>query len=110
MNRSNSTWLSWVIVVLGAGALAMSVTTVFVATGNREMQRDVARRQQEVNQALQLSPLNNQLIQTLAAISVQRNDAQLGKILTDNGISVQLNTPSPSPSPSPPAAPAGATQ
>jgi hypothetical protein len=92
MNRS-STALNWLVALLAGAGLAIAVTTIFVASGNRELQRDVARRQQEVNQALQLQPLNNQLIQALAALSVQRNDPQLAKILTDNGITVQLNAP-----------------
>lgn len=92
MNRTGNA-LNWLVAVLAAGALATAVTTIFVASGNRELQRDVTRRQQEINQALQLQPLNNQLIQALAALSVQRNDPQLAKILTDNGINVQLSAP-----------------
>jgi len=72
------------------------------STGNRELQRDVGRRQQEVNQALQLQPLNNQLVQTLAVLSVQRNDAQLAKVLADNGITVN---PTANPAPAAPSAP-----
>jgi hypothetical protein len=101
MNRSG-TALNWVVALLAGAGLAVAVTTIFVASGNRELQRDVTRRQQEVNQALQLQPLNNQLIQALAALSVQRNDPQLAKILTDNGITVQLNAPAAAPAPSAP--------
>lgn len=101
MNRSN-TALNWVVALLAGAGLAVAVTTIFVASGNRELQRDVTRRQQEVNQALQLQPLNNQLIQALAALSVQRNDPQLAKILTDNGITVQLNPPATAPAPTAP--------
>ena len=92
MNRTSSA-LNWMVALLAAIGLATAVTTIFVGSGNRELQRDVARRQQEVNQALQLQPLNNQLIQALASMSVQRNDPQLAKVLTDNGITVQFNTP-----------------
>lgn len=97
-----STALNWLVALLAGAGLAIAVTTIFVASGNRELQRDVARRQQEVNQALQLQPLNNQLIQALAALSVQRNDPQLAKILTDNGITVQLNAPAAPVAPSAP--------
>ena len=64
MNRTSSA-LNWMVALLAAIGLATAVTTIFVGSGNRELQRDVARRQQEVNQALQLQPLNNQLIQAL---------------------------------------------
>jgi hypothetical protein len=90
--------------LLAAVGLAVTVTMIFVASGNRELQREVARRQQEVNQALQLQPLNNQLIQALATLSVQRNDPQLAKVLTDNGITVQFNAPAGA-APAAPAAP-----
>ena len=43
------------------------------------------RRQQEVNQALQPQPLSNQLIQTIAVMSVQRGDAQLSKVIAEQG-------------------------
>lgn len=97
----SSTVLNWIVALLAATGLAIVVTTIFVASGNRDLQREVARRQQEVNQALQLQPLNNQLIQALAAMSVQRNDPQLSKVLTDNGITVQLNAPAGAPAAAP---------
>lgn len=100
MNRTGNA-LNWLVALLAAVALAAAVTTIFVASGNRELQRDVTRRQQEVNQALQLQPLNNQLIQAVAALSVQRNDPQLAKILSDNGITVQLNAPAGATPPTP---------
>lgn len=104
MNRT-STALNWTVALLAAAGLAIAVTTIFVASGNRELQRDISRRQQEINQALQLQPLNNQLIQALAALSVQRNDPQLAKVLTDNGITVQPNAPTVAPPAAAPAAP-----
>lgn len=96
--------VNWVVALLAGAALAVTVTAIFVQNGNRELQRDVARRQQEVNQALQLQPLNNQLIQTLAVMSVQRADAQLAKVLADHGITVQPN-PTDAPAAPPVAAP-----
>lgn len=100
--------VSWTATLLAGAALAATVTAIFVQSGNRDLQRDVSRRQQEVNQALQLQPLNNQLIQTLAVLSVQRNDAQLAKVLADHGITVQANAPGAAPVTAPAAAPAPA--
>lgn len=85
------TLMTWAVVLLTGGALTATVAAIFVQSGNRDLQRDIARRQQEVNQALQLQPLNNQLIQTLAVMSVQRGDGQLAKVLADHGITVQAN-------------------
>lgn len=96
--------VNWLVTLLAGAALAATVTAIFVQSGNRELQRDVARRQQEVNQALQLQPLNNQLVQTMAVMSVQRGDAQLQKVLADHGITVQAN-----PAGTAPAAPGAAT-
>lgn len=106
MMRLNDTLVGWVVVALTGTALLMTITTVVMSNGNRALQRDVAQRQQEVNQALQLAPLNTQLIQALAVMSVQRNDQQIAKILADNGITVQLNQPpgaTPTPTPALPA-------
>lgn len=106
--NSISPAVNWLVTLLAGVALAATVTAVFVQSGNRDLQRDVARRQQEVNQALQLQPLNNQLIQTLAVMSVQRGDAQLAKVLADHGITVQANAAQgvPAAAPTAPAAPA----
>jgi len=101
MTRPNDTIVGWAVVALAGTALVTTVTTIFMSSGNRALQRDVAQRQQEVNQALQLAPLNTQLIQALAVMSVQRNDQQIAKILADNGITVQLNQPPATAAPAP---------
>lgn len=96
---------TWIVALLAGAAFAATVTAIFVQSGNRDLQRDIARKQQEVNQALQLQPLNNQLIQTMAVMSIQRGDAQMAKILADHGITVQA-TPSETPAAAPAPAPA----
>lgn len=109
MARANGTLVGWLVVLGGAAALSMTAATVVISNGNRTLQREVNQRQQEVNQAVQLTPFSTQLIQTLAVMAVQRNDQQIGKVLSDNGITVQLNPPGAAvPSPVPPALPAPA--
>jgi len=101
MKLLNDKRVGWVVVALTGAALLMTITTIAMSSGNRALQRDAALRQQEVNQALQLAPLNTQLIQALAVMSVQRNDQQIAKILADNGITVQLNPPPATAAPTP---------
>lgn len=115
MGKNRNSLIGWLVVVAAAIAFVCTITTMFVSSGNRSLQRDIAQRQQEVNQALQLSNLNTQLVQTLATLSVQRNDAQLVKLLADHGITIQVNqappaaAPAPSSTPAPAATPAPST-
>lgn len=95
MIRNRSLLIGWLVVAAGATAFLCTLTTMVLSSGNRTLQRDIATRQQEVNQALQLSNLNTQLVQTLATLSVQRNDAQLTKLLSDHGITIQVNQAAP---------------
>ncbi|MBL8697488.1 MAG: hypothetical protein JNK67_03910 [Alphaproteobacteria bacterium] len=93
MGRIRNSLIGWLVVVAAAVAFVSTLTTMVVSSGNRALQRDIALRQQEVNQALQLSNLNTQLVQTLATLGVQRGDAQLTKLLADHGITIQVNQP-----------------
>lgn len=106
MIRIRNTVIGWLVVAAGATAFLCTLMTMVLSSGNRTLQRDIATRQQEVNQALQLSNLNTQLVQTLATLSVQRNDAQLTKLLADHGITIQVNQAAPGQTPGQPAPPA----
>ncbi|MBM3525489.1 MAG: hypothetical protein FJX57_21280 [Alphaproteobacteria bacterium] len=103
MSKSRSSLIGWLVAVAAAVAFVSTITSMVITSGNRALQRDVAQRQQEVNQALQLSALNNQLVQTLATLGVQRNDTQLTKLLADHGITVQVTQQPAAPAPSTPA-------
>lgn len=61
---------------------------IVIALGNQSIQAEVAERQQEIAQTIQLETLNRQLITVLASMAVKTNDEQLKKILADSGVNL----------------------
>ena len=57
-------------------------------TKNRTVQAEVNRRQQFINQSLQLGRISEALIRALAAAAVSNKDDKLRDLLADNGITI----------------------
>jgi hypothetical protein len=81
-------WLYWMTVGLAAAAGALVVAYIILVQNNRTVQADVNRRQQFINQSLQLGRINEALIRALAAAAVSNKDDKLRDLLADNGITI----------------------
>ena len=81
-------WLYWMTVGLAAAAGALVVAYIILVQDNRTVQADVNRRQQFINQSLQLGRINEALIRALAAAAVSNKDDKLRDLLADNGITI----------------------
>jgi hypothetical protein len=68
--------------------LLLVVVNIVIALGNQSVQAEVAERQQEIAQTIQLETLNRQLIAVLANMALKTNDAELKKILAESGINL----------------------
>jgi hypothetical protein len=68
--------------------LLLVVGNIIIALGNQSIQAEVAERQQEISQTIQLETLNRQLIAVLANMALKTNDAELKKILAESGINL----------------------
>ena len=68
--------------------LVFVVVNVLIAMGNQSIQAEVAERQQEIAQTIQLETLNRQLITVLANMAIKTNDEQLKKLLAEAGINL----------------------
>ncbi|HEY7716607.1 MAG TPA: hypothetical protein VIE90_18985 [Candidatus Binatia bacterium] len=68
--------------------LLLVLVNIVVALGNQSIQAEVAERQQEIAQTIQLETLNRQLIAVLANMALKTNDEQLKKILAESGINL----------------------
>jgi predicted Holliday junction resolvase-like endonuclease len=68
--------------------LVLVVVNILIALGNQSIQAEVAERQQEIAQTIQLETLNRQLITVLANMAIKTNDEQLKKLLADTGINL----------------------
>ena len=85
-----------VLVVLGALALALAIVNAVMFSNNRQTQNELATRGQYIQQSLQLEPLYQSLIKSLADLAAKDNDAQLRDLLASQGISFSAN-PQPAP-------------
>jgi hypothetical protein len=81
-------WLYWVTVGLSALALVLVVAYIVLVQDNRRVQVDVNRRQQFINQSLQLGRINEALVRALAAGAVSNKDDKLRDLLGENGITI----------------------
>src|SRR5215813_5051759 len=62
---------------------------------NRSVQLEVNRRQQFINQSVQLGRVNDALIRALAASAVSNKDDKLRDLLAQNGITINPTTGAP---------------
>jgi|SRR5437016_7084773 len=81
-------WVYWMTVGLSALALALVVAYMVLVQDNRSVQAEVNRRQQFINQSIQLGRINEALIRALAAAAVSNKDDKLRDLLADNGITI----------------------
>ncbi|HEX4615247.1 MAG TPA: hypothetical protein VH230_04965 [Stellaceae bacterium] len=84
-------WLYWMTVGLSAAAGALVVAYIILVQENRTVQADVNRRQQFINQSIQLGRINEALIRALAAAAVSNKDDKLRELLADNGITINAS-------------------
>jgi hypothetical protein len=64
------------------------VAYIVLVQDNRSVQTEVARRQQFINQSIQLGRVNEALIRALASAAVSNKDDRLRDLLTQNGITI----------------------
>ena len=83
----------WTLNVFASLALVLVLLNTYLSMSNRAMQIEVNNRQQFINQSIQLSRFNNQLIRTLASLSAQTDDKEIEQLLAAHGITFSVNSP-----------------
>jgi hypothetical protein len=109
-------WVYRLLLALSGLTLALVIAYLSLAQDNRSIQAEVNRRQQFINQSIELGRINDALIRALATAAVNKKDDKLRDLLTQNGITLNPSGNAPA-SPStaggtpekPAAAPAGKT-
>ena len=72
--------------------VVLVIVNIFIGLGNQSIQAEVAERQQEIAQTIQLETLNRQLITVLANMALKTNDERLKKLLAETGINLDAPT------------------
>ena len=74
------------LLALGALALGLAIVNAVMFSANRQAQNEMATRGQYIQQSLQLEPLYQSLIKSLADLAAKDDDAQLRDLLGSQGI------------------------
>jgi len=86
MTYGQSALRFWCLSGTVALALVLVLVNVSLSLSNRSVQTEVDTRQQYVNDSIKINRVSNQLIQTLANVSVQTNDEGIKALLAAHGI------------------------
>lgn len=81
------------LVLLGALALILAIVNAVLFSNNRQEQNEISTRGQYIQQSMQLEPLYQSMIKSLAELAAKDNDKQLRDFLAAQGITFTANTP-----------------
>ena len=82
----------WILVCVGVGAVGLVLINEILASGNESIRARATGRQQFINQSVGLSRLHGEIVQALAALSIDKGDKDLRDVLALHGISFTTNT------------------
>jgi hypothetical protein len=82
----NERALYWPTFVAAALSLLLFIVSMSLANGNRNVQEQIAQRQNVINIARNVMPLNQQLSQALYDASVKEKDKALEDLLVSQGV------------------------
>lgn len=82
-----------IVMLLGAVALALALLGVVLIPGNRSLQREMATRQQFVQESVRLEGLYREIVNALANLAARNNDEDVRRMLTKHGITYTVNPP-----------------
>lgn len=89
----------WIVTALALLSLALLAANVLLLRDNRAAQREVASRQQFVQQSVQLEGLYREIVRALAELAARNNDDDVRTMLARHGITYTVNAPAVPPAP-----------
>ena len=89
----------WIVTGLAAASLALLALNAYLLFGNRAVQRELAARQQFVQQSAQLEGLYREIVRALAELAARNNDEAVRTMLARHGITYTVNPPAAAPPP-----------
>jgi hypothetical protein len=84
----------WTATGLASLAVVLVIVDGWLVTSNATIRTEVATRQQFINQSVQLSRLNQELVNELGGFAL-KNNAAIRQILAESGITVVGQAPAP---------------
>ena len=84
----------WAATALASLAVLLVIIDGWLVTSNAGIRNDVNNRQQYINQSVQLSRINQELVNDLGSFAL-KNNAAIRQLLADSGITVVGQAPAP---------------
>lgn len=85
----------WVLSVIGALCVVIVIVNMGLFSSNRSLQTQVNQRNQYIQQSLQLQGLYQQIVRSLADLTLRNHDEQLRNVLAKQGINVTASAQPP---------------
>lgn len=83
-------WQFWILNFFGFLSCILVIVNISDSGDNKDLRQEIDKRQEFINKSIQLSRLNNEIIKSLAQLSISRDDHEISRILTSHGIVVNL--------------------
>ena len=99
-----------IITVAAAIAIVLLITDMVLVERNRILQAEVNSRAQFIQQTVQLEGLQREIVNAIANLAVRNKDEALKAILTQQGITINVNQPQSTSAPGLPQAPEAKTR
>jgi len=84
-------WQFRLLTGLSALALVLALTDIVMFNSNQKAQNEFSGRTQYIQQSLQLEPIYQGIIRSLAELSAKTNDQQIRNLLASQGINFTFN-------------------
>ena len=94
MARNNMRKSTLLLSIVSGITLVLLLVNISLWSGNFSLRSDIDSRQKEINAAIRLNSINNELIRMLATASARTNDGEIRNMLARHGIKYMINSPS----------------
>jgi len=84
-------WQFRVLMGLSVLTLVLALTDIVIFNSNQKSQNEFNGRAQYIQQSLQLEPIYQSIIRSLAELSAKTNDEQIKNLLASQGINFTVN-------------------
>lgn len=78
-------------VTLSSIALVLFVVSAWTLNASQNLQQQFNERQAQINNGVQISQLNNELVRALGTAVISKNDTKIKDLLSQYGITVSLD-------------------
>lgn len=84
-------WQFWIINFLALIAVGLATANIVADRAQQDEQAEIGRRQQFINETVQIERVNSEVIKVLARAAVTSDDADIAALLGDVGVTYEVS-------------------